>query len=75
MPRCPGCHEEIDQLDVVAKETTWHTFFLMPGTGEPYWEETDRALDEFEGFYCPLCDVKLFETEEEAVAFLKEAGE
>ena len=73
MRTCPVCKEEIGRLGVVAHETTYHTLLIIPGEG-PYWEETDRELDEQEGFFCPLCDANLFNTEEEAVKFL-EGGE
>jgi predicted RNA-binding Zn-ribbon protein involved in translation (DUF1610 family) len=69
--RCPNCGKEIHQL-----------YYYETGVVQDYWVSLDKDGDiEYEkindlyydsdgAFYCPHCNTKLFDDEEEARKFL-----
>ena len=75
MSKCPKCDEEITHLD----------FDVTAGCSAQIYQEdvlngkiTDYDIDcltdgvQFDNFRCPECQEKLFDTEDEAIKFLKE---
>lgn len=76
MPRCPKCGGMTEYLicrsilTVVRDETVY-----VDDYDELYYDDEDYSEDELdsrlEGFYCPNCDSKLFDSDDEAYRFLK----
>lgn len=71
MPKCPKCKKEIEDLDFSGTAVVFMRFYLAQGR----YPEYDERETEFKGnddeYFCPECEKKLFNTEEEAIKFLK----
>jgi len=72
MPKCPKCHQEINELVNIRKEITEYiVYFPKDGDKTPIWEQTDVLDEEDEYYKCPICGKKLFTDNASALAFLK----
>jgi hypothetical protein len=70
MPRCPECGEEITYLINVCEEIV-ESIFELDSLGEADYDHVDSWLGEMNEYRCPICYEVLFNSEEEAVEFLK----
>lgn len=83
MSKCPKCKREINELDFDVtstcsgsiykeniKENSWGKNCL-----EAYDSDSLLSNVEFDNFRCPACQEILFETEEEAIKFLRGENE
>ena len=68
MPICPNCKEEINEL--LAYSEVAHNFKLDKG-GNPICEGMDY-IEGYTGFECPECNERIFDTEQQAIAFLED---
>ena len=68
MPICPNCKEEIDKLNAYSEVV--HSFVLALN-GKPICYGNEN-LEGYTGFECPECYERIFDTEQEAIAFLGE---
>lgn len=73
MPKCPKCNEEIEALRYDETLVSTGEFRLAPmenkTAGE--YEESDKYSHEDTDFYCPMCSEELFDSEKDAIEFLK----
>lgn len=67
---CPKCNEEIDTLrETKIREATGT---LTRDSSGDYFFEVDTYLPEFEEeLFCPNCENKLFDNEDDAIEFLE----
>ena len=71
MVRCPKCGSEIGRLVCRSLERVYSDL-LIDGRGEPYYEPSEEEPVVIgEEFLCPVCFEKLFDSEGDAVRFLK----
>ena len=65
MAECPKCNAEIDHLE-------WKCYKMTHG--ELYFNGINESGNGSEAtyFFCPICQEKLFESEDETTEFLKE---
>jgi len=68
--KCPECRAQIDSLGFSRKATILGTFDLGFGHQEDATAETESVT-----YFCPVCCADLFETEEDAEAFLRKAAD
>ena len=71
MPICPNCKAKIKEL--LAYSEVVNTFELDKN-GEPYFYGNDQ-IEGYTGFECPECHERIFDTENEAIEFLKNKDE
>jgi len=73
MPVCPKCGKKIDFLINYVRNITEEFRTTLNNRGEPEYEYVDTFLSGSDSVYaCPECDEDLFDSEEEAVEFLKQ---
>ncbi len=71
MVECPKCKEEVEELTYNCNLIEVGSFFLQDKTDPFYDSSSYENASDFE-FHCPYCDEKLFTSEANALAFLKE---
>ncbi len=73
MPKCPKCDREISRLYEYEEAQTRSEFYLG-GKGVTRWTDKQHVDDDWQviGYECKLCGQYLFDTQVEAVAFLKD---
>ncbi len=69
MPKCSKCDEEVDHL--VNRMVELHYYDLRVEDDRPVYEEQDWERVGQGDYDCPECKQFLFNTEAEALAFLK----
>jgi uncharacterized C2H2 Zn-finger protein len=71
--RCPKCGKEIGFLKNYLYPVVEYHHLSLDGEGKPQYEYMDSFSNEDgEGdYYCPECEEKLFDNEEDAIKFLK----
>ena len=70
MSKCPKCKEKIETLNFNGTATVFMRFSLSGGYPDYERENTEFRGDDDE-YFCPICDEKLFNTEDKASKFLK----
>lgn len=73
MAKCPKCKKEIDSLIEDRQQVAYYNVTLVE---DKNGDGLDYNLNEYgdcikSSFFCPECDKKLFNTEKQAIKFLK----
>jgi DNA-directed RNA polymerase subunit RPC12/RpoP len=71
MPRCPNCNALISNLLTYSEVVN---SFELDKNNEPFCYGNEQ-IEGYTGFECPKCNERIFDTESEAVEFLKDNDE
>jgi len=69
MTRCSECGEDIDSLDYVEDAKEYGVLRICDGEAE--WESQDTEYTGTTWYLCPECGKELFDSDAEAIEFLK----
>ena len=71
MVRCPKCKKKIDCLLWEGGKKHTGTLSINEDGNEEFDEDSNIFSQESYSYFCPECDEKIFEDDEDAIEFLK----